>query len=118
MKKEFIVKIKVVKKYKVYVNAENEEEALKEAKEKYSGIEDDLQAYSTDIDYQSAKESKQIKIEYDKTLEEYMKKFGEAYNNGDLWDFSAEDVNGGAIDLDPEQVYWEIDGRLYETKVL
>lgn len=47
-----------------------------------------------------------------------MEKFGEAYNNGELWDFSAEDVNGGAIDLDPEQVYWEIDGRIYETKVL
>ena len=57
-------------------------------------------------------------IECGKTFEEYKKNFGEAYYNGLLWDFSAEDVNGGAIDLDPEQVYWEIDGRLYETKVL
>lgn len=57
-------------------------------------------------------------IECGKTLEEYMKKFGEAYERGELWDFSAEDVNGGAIDLNPEQVYWEIDGRIYETKVL
>lgn len=54
-------------------------------------------------------------IECGKTLEEYMEKYGEAYNNGELWDFSAEDVNGGAIDLDPDTTYWEIDGRLYET---
>ena len=57
--KEFVVKIKVIKKYKVYVEAENEEEALREANEKYGGIEDDLEAYSTDIDYQSAKEVKE-----------------------------------------------------------
>ena len=50
-----------------------------------------------------------------KTMEEYMAKFGEAYERGELWDFSAEDVNGGAIDLDPDTVYWEIDGRVYET---
>jgi hypothetical protein len=55
------------------------------------------------------------KIECGKTLEEYMEKYGEAYENGELWDFSAEDVNGGAIDLDPDTTYWEIDGRLYET---
>ncbi len=56
--KKFIVEIKVVKKYWVYVDAENENEALREANEKYGGIEDDLEAYSTDINYQSAKEVK------------------------------------------------------------
>lgn len=55
------------------------------------------------------------KIECGKTIEEYMAKFGEAYERGELWDFSAEDVSGGAIDLDPDTVYWEIDGRVYET---
>lgn len=57
--KEFVVKIKVVKEYRVYVEAENEDEALREANEKYGGIEDDLEAYSTTIDYQSAKEEKE-----------------------------------------------------------
>lgn len=55
------------------------------------------------------------KIECGKTIEEYMKKYGEAYANGELWDFSVEDVNGGAIELNPDMTYWEIDGRIYET---
>ena len=57
----------------------------------------------------------EYKIECGKTLEEYMAKYGEAYERGELWDFSAEDINGGAIDLDPNITYWEIDGRVYET---
>ena len=57
-------------------------------------------------------------IECGNTIEEYMEKLGDAYKNGDLWDFWSEDVNEGAIDINPEQVYWEINGRIYETKVL
>lgn len=44
-----------------------------------------------------------------------MAKFGEQYDNGELWDFSLEDVNEGAIDLDVNTIYWEIDDRIYET---
>lgn len=55
------------------------------------------------------------KIYYGRTLDEYMSKYWEPYNRGDLWDFSEDDVNTGAIKLHPEMVYWFIDGRYYET---
>lgn len=63
-------------------------------------------------------EEPKSQIEFNKTLEEYMEKFGKNYINGELWDFSLEDMNSGAIELNPEQVYWQIEDRLYETKVL
>lgn len=63
-------------------------------------------------------EEQKSQIEFNKTLEEYMEKFGKNYINGELWDFSLEDMNSGAIELNPEQVYWQIEDRLYETKVL
>lgn len=50
-----------------------------------------------------------------KSLKEYMKLYGEAYENGDLWDFSKEDVRSGAIELQEDEVYWLIKGRYYET---
>lgn len=60
------------------------------------------------------------KIEKGHTLEEYMEIFGEPYNRGELWDFSKEDFLGGAVEINPDIVYWEIvdnDGetRYYET---
>lgn len=56
-----------------------------------------------------------IYVVHNKTLEEYMETYGEAYNNGELWDFSWEDLENGSIEPNLDMVYWEIDGRLYET---
>ena len=49
------------------------------------------------------------------TSEYFNLDFGNAYEEGDLWDFSLEDFESGAVEPDPEMIYWEIDGRLYET---
>ena len=57
----------------------------------------------------------EYKIIEGKTLEEYMGIYGADYEDGNLWDFSEEDVASGAIELDPNTCYWRIDGRLYET---
>lgn len=56
-------------------------------------------------------------IETDHTMEEYMERFGEAYDNGELWDFQKEELFDGTIDYRWDIVYWEIDGRLYETDI-
>lgn len=60
-------------------------------------------------------EDVEIKIEHGKTIDEYMEKFGELYNEGKLWDFEEEDILSGAVKPRKDIVYWEIDGRLYET---
>ena len=52
------------------------------------------------------------------TLDDYMKKFGEGYNKGDLWDFSIEDVENGAIGLRDDIYYCKIGDRLYETPII
>lgn len=58
-------------------------------------------------------------VEEGHTLEEYREKFGELYDEGELWDFSEEDFKGGAIEINPDMVYWkiEVDGepRYFET---
>ena len=60
-----------------------------------------------------------MKSEKGHTYEEYMSKYGIDYRNGDLWDFSKEDLTNGAIEVDPDMIYWEIevDGeiRYFET---
>lgn len=60
-----------------------------------------------------------MKSEKGHTYEEYMLKYGIDYRNGDLWDFSEEDLTNGAIEVDPNMIYWEIevDGeiRYFET---
>jgi hypothetical protein len=53
-----------------------------------------------------------------KTLDEYMKKFGDAYDSGELWDVDIEDVKSGALEPNNDIEYWEIDGRYYEAPVL
>lgn len=58
------------------------------------------------------------KIYYCRSLSEYMHRYGDKYNNGELWDISKEDVENGAIELNPEMVYWYIDGRYYETGMI
>ena len=61
------------------------------------------------------------KIEYGHSLNDYFDKFGDAYDNGALWDFSKEDFENGAIE--PRNiVYWymqDIDGdwRYFETDI-
>jgi len=49
------------------------------------------------------------------TIEEYMSMYGDLYRSGDLWDFAVSDVESGSIEIDPDKIYWEIDGRYYET---
>lgn len=113
--KTYKVRIKVTKKFEVEVKANSEEEALQMLEsQKSQFIDTPQQAYMIDINYMSAQEKKP-KIKTGKTIEKYMAQYGEAYNNGDLWDFSVEDVNNGAIELDPDKVYWEIGDRIYET---
>lgn len=60
-----------------------------------------------------------LTIEKGHTLTEYMQKYGKDYENGDLWDFSENDLTNGAIEPDTSMVYWEItlDGttRYFET---
>ena len=54
-------------------------------------------------------------IEQGHTYEEYMEVYGVDYNNGDLWDFTQEDIENGAVEMDYDRIYWFIDGRYYET---
>lgn len=54
-------------------------------------------------------------VEGGHTLSEYDSLFGDKYSEGELWDFSLEDFESGAVEPDPEMIYWEIDDRLYET---
>ena len=60
-----------------------------------------------------------INAEKGHSYEEYKSKYGEDYRNGDLWDFSKQDLLDNAITVDPDRVYWEIevDGeiRYFET---
>lgn len=60
--------------------------------------------------------NKRIIIEFGHTLEEYQEKFGQEYEQGNLWDFAVEEVFNGTIEAENlDNVYWLIDGRLYET---
>ena len=61
--------------------------------------------------------NKRIVIEFGHTLEEYQEKFGQEYEQGNLWDFAVEEVFNGTIEAENlDNVYWLIDGRLYETE--
>ena len=55
------------------------------------------------------------KVEKGHTIEEYREKFGELYDEGELWDFSVEDFENGAVEPDPDKTYWLLedeDGEL------
>jgi len=61
-----------------------------------------------------------LTIEYGHTLKEYMRKYGDEYDTGDLWDFSKEIFSDDDL-KQPNIVYWCIvddDGeeRFYETR--
>ena len=57
-------------------------------------------------------------IEEGHTLDEYMKRYHNMYNSGELWDFSLDDLLHGAVERSEESIYWLIDGRCYETPIL
>jgi len=60
--------------------------------------------------------NKRIVIEFGHTLEEYQEKFGQEYEQAELWDFSVEEVFNGTIEAENlANVYWLIGDRLYET---
>jgi isopropylmalate/homocitrate/citramalate synthase len=109
------IKIKVKKSFEVTVAAKSEEEAFAKVKKCESDFTDTAyKANMTEINYASAKRV-EPKVKKGKTLAEYMSKYGEFYKEGSLWDFSKEDIEDEAIFVDPDMVYWEIDGRWYET---
>lgn len=109
------VRIKVKKSFEVTVAANSEEEAFAEVKKRESDFTDTaISANITEIDYASAKRI-EPKVKKGKTLAEYMSKYGVLYREGSLWDFSKEDIDDEAIFVRPDMVYWEIDGRWYET---
>lgn len=47
-------------------------------------------------------------IELGHTLEEYKEQFGTLYENGDLWDYSLEDVKTNAVEGNCNVLYWGI----------
>lgn len=109
------VRIKVKKSFEVTVAANSKEEAFAEVKKCESDFTDTVcKANMTEINYASAKKV-EPKVKKGKTLAEYMSKYGVLYKEGSLWDFSKEDIDDEAIFIRPDMVYWEIDGRWYET---
>lgn len=54
-------------------------------------------------------------IELGHTIEEYNALYDKEYENGEFWDFSIEDIEAGAIEANPNMIYWQIDDRVYET---
>lgn len=54
-------------------------------------------------------------IEKGHTIDEYMKLYGDQYEDGNLWDFLISEVEDGSVDLDKDTVYWQIGDRYYET---
>ena len=60
-------------------------------------------------------------IELGHTLEEYKEQFGTLYEEGDLWDYSLEDVKTNAVEGNCNLVYWGCvvnnELRVYETTI-
>ena len=57
------------------------------------------------------------KIEDGHTVSEYMKKYGDEYENGELWDYSLEDFKSGAVEPQKGLVYWLVKDRDGELRV-
>lgn len=55
-------------------------------------------------------------IAYGHSIDEYYDVFGEAYQEGEYWDFSKEDFEGGAIEIDPSKVYWYVKDKTGEWR--
>lgn len=60
--------------------------------------------------------TKNARIAYGHSIDEYYDVFGEAYQEGEYWDFSKEDFEGGAIEIDPNKVYWYIKDKTGEWR--
>lgn len=61
-------------------------------------------------------------VEKGHNMREYIEKFGDEYDEGELWDFSKEDFEDGTIDVNPYIVYWymqDLNGewRYFETNI-
>lgn len=60
-------------------------------------------------------------IEYGHTLEEYKERFGALYDEGDLWDYSLEDIKYNVVEGNCNVLYWGIlvdeKIRIYETTI-
>jgi len=61
-------------------------------------------------------------VERGHTMREYLDKFGEDYEDGNLWDFSKKDFEEGAVEQRDDIVYWymkDLDGewRYFETNI-
>lgn len=60
-------------------------------------------------------------IELGHTFEEYKERFGALYEDGDLWDYSLEDVKTNAVEGECDVVYWGIvvdnELRVFETTI-
>lgn len=55
-----------------------------------------------------------ISIEEGHTLDEWKEIYGDSES---FWDFDPEEISDGTICGNPNIMYWEIDGRLYETDI-
>lgn len=62
------------------------------------------------------KQPENARIAYGHSIDEYYDIFGEAYQEGEYWDFSKEDFERGAIDVDPDKVYWYIKDKTGEWR--
>ena len=62
------------------------------------------------------KQPKNACIAYGHSIDEYYDVFGEAYQEGEYWDFSKEDFEGGAIEIDPSMVYWYVKDKTGEWR--
>ena len=75
------------------------------------------------IDESLDKELKELENKYNCKFEEghthaeYEDTFGEEYDNGELWDYSLEDIKTGAVEPQKGLVYWLIADRDDETRV-
>lgn len=64
---------------------------------------------------EEAVEPENMTVVKGKTFEEYMLKYGDLYEKGELWDFSKEDILSGAVEPREEVAYWLIEDRYYEV---
>ena len=69
------------------------------------------------LDYRLKDEFDFSNIEFGHTKEEYISKFKNAYDDGELFDVPIEEVFDGSLEKNNEIMYWYIDGRLFETEI-
>lgn len=124
-KKTFTVEVTETLQRQIEVKANSEIEAEQIVRDMYRREEIVLTSddyIDTEFEVLSSKERIHGAIvEYGHTMEEYRRQYGNAYDNGDLWDYSREDLEDGSVEPEKNKVYWAIvneDGeeRLFETE--